>query len=143
MSHNFHQRKRNSFLTPFETKLLPNEADAVAPDGSEVRILLRTDVGSVAHFRLLPGHTSVAVAHRSIDEIWFVVGGRGEMWRKQGEQEEIVTLETGVTLTIPVGTRFQFRSLGVEPLDIVGTTMPPWPGGDEAYEVPGIWARAG
>ena len=123
----------------FETKRLPGEADAIAPDGSEVRILLRTDGASVAHFRLRSGQVSTAVAHRTLDEIWFIVRGDGEMWRKQGEQEEVVELELGVSLTIPAGTRFQFRALGDEPLEVVGTTMPPWPGGDEAYEVEGIW----
>ena len=93
----------------------------------------------MAHFRLRSGHISTAVAHRTIEEIWFILGGRGEMWRKQGEQEEIVALKRGVSLTIPVGTRFQFRALGEEPLEIVGTTTPPWPGCDEAYEVEGIW----
>ena len=122
-----------------ETMRLPNEADAIAADGSEVRILLRTGGGSVAHYRLHPGQVSTAVAHRTIDEIWFVLGGHGEMWRKYSEEEDIVVLEPGVTLTIPLGTWFQFRSLGGEPLDVIGTTMPPWPGDDEAYEVEGIW----
>ena len=38
-----------------------------------------------------------------------------------------------------VGTHFQFRTLGDEPLTIVGVTMPPWPGEDEAVEVNGMW----
>ena len=37
------------------------------------------------------------------------------------------------------GTHFQFRSLGDEPLAVVGVTMPPWPGEDEAVVVPGAW----
>ena len=28
---------------------------------------------------------------------------------------------------------------GAAPLTAVGVTMPPWPGDDEAYEVPGAW----
>jgi mannose-6-phosphate isomerase-like protein (cupin superfamily) len=44
-----------------------------------------------------------------------------------------------VCITIPVGTHFQFRSLGPGPLCAIGATMPPWPGHDEAYTVEGKW----
>jgi mannose-6-phosphate isomerase-like protein (cupin superfamily) len=123
----------------FTTKRLPAAPDAVAPDGSDVRILLRLAGGSMAHFQLAPGQTSIAVAHRTVEEIWYFLSGRGEMWRRQGDQEEIVPVEPGVCLTIPLGTHFQFRSIGPEPLAAVGVTMPPWPGEREAYEVAGKW----
>jgi len=45
----------------------------------------------------------------------------------------------GVCLTIPLGTHFQFRTLGDEPLAALTVTMSPWPGEDEAYPVEGIW----
>jgi len=61
------------------------------------------------------------------------------MWRQLGKQEEIVPVESGVAITIPVGSHFQFRSFGYEPLSVIGITMPPWPGEGEAYEVPGKW----
>ena len=38
----------------------------------------------MAHFELPPGETSTAVAHRTVEEVWFFLGGRGEMWRRQG-----------------------------------------------------------
>jgi mannose-6-phosphate isomerase-like protein (cupin superfamily) len=110
-----------------------------APDGSDVRPLVSLAGGSLAHFELAPGKMSLAVAHRSVEEIWFVIGGRGEMWRKQAEREEIVALAAGVSLTIPLGTAFQFRSFGPEPLTMVAITMPPWPGEGEAYEVADTW----
>jgi mannose-6-phosphate isomerase-like protein (cupin superfamily) len=123
----------------FATMQLPVERDDLALDGSEVRVLLGLERGGMAHFSLPPGAVSAAVTHRTVEEIWFFVGGRGEMWRKQGEEEAIVPVERGVCLTIPLGTYFQFRSLGEEPLAAVGVTMPPWPGPDEAIEVGGIW----
>jgi mannose-6-phosphate isomerase-like protein (cupin superfamily) len=126
-------------VTDFETVPLPESPDVVAPDGSDVRILPRLVGGSMAHFTLPPGLTSRAVVHRSVEEIWFVVGGRGQMWRASAEQEEIVALSAGVALTIPLGTRFQFRASGEEPLTVVGVTMPPWPGDDEAIPVDGPW----
>jgi mannose-6-phosphate isomerase-like protein (cupin superfamily) len=126
-------------MTSFETLSLAAAPLVKAPDGSDVRPLLSLAGGSLAHFELAAGKTSIAVAHRSVEEIWFVIGGRGEMWRKRTEQEEVVTLAPGVSLTIPLGTEFQFRSFGPEPLNIVAITMPPWPGEGEVYIVEGKW----
>jgi mannose-6-phosphate isomerase-like protein (cupin superfamily) len=88
----------------FETKRLPVARDVVAPDKSDVRVLLGLDHGGLAHFELGPDRTSHAVTHRTVEEIWFVLRGRGEMWRKQGEREEVVPLEQGVCVSIPSGT---------------------------------------
>ena len=74
-----------------------------------------------------------------MEEIWYFLGGRGEMWRKLRDQEETVPVDAGVCLTIPCGTRFQFRSFGEEPLAAIAVTMPPWPGEGEAYTVEGKW----
>jgi mannose-6-phosphate isomerase-like protein (cupin superfamily) len=123
----------------FDTKRLPVGRDDVAPDTSDVRVLLGLDRGGMAHFELGPGRTSVAVAHRTVEEIWYVLEGRGEMWRKQGEREQVTPVESGVCLTIPLGTHFQFRSFGYEALAAIGVTMPPWPGVGEAFEVDGRW----
>ncbi len=98
----------------FEMKRLPAARDDVAPDGSDVRLLLGLERGSMAHFEIGPGETSRAVAHKTVEEIWYVLRGRGEMWRKQGDSEETVSMEPGVCLSIPVGTRFQFRCSGQE-----------------------------
>lgn len=92
----------------FDTMRLPAARDAVAPDGSDVRVLLGLKGGGMAHFELAPGQTSTAVTHRTVEEIWLFLSGRGEMWRRQGEREEIVALERGVCITIPLGTHFQF-----------------------------------
>jgi mannose-6-phosphate isomerase-like protein (cupin superfamily) len=124
----------------FDTKRLPVQPDVVAPDGSDVRVLLHLKGGSLAHFTLAPGRTSIPVAHRTVEEIWFFLAGRGEMWRRLGEQEAVAAVEAGVCLTIPAGTQFQFRSLGDEPLMAIAVTMPPWPGEGEAYRVAGKWA---
>jgi mannose-6-phosphate isomerase-like protein (cupin superfamily) len=118
-----------------ETKRLPAQRDAVAPDGSDVRVLLGVSAGGLAHFELAPGETSVAVAHRTVEEIWFFLKGRGEMWRRPGELDEIVEVCRDLCVTIPVGTEFQFRSVGSEPLAAVGATMPPWPGAGEVIFV--------
>jgi len=119
---------------------LPKDMTVVAPDGCDVRVLLALAGGSFAHFALDPGKTAKAVAHRTVEEIWFVVSGHGEMWRRQGDREQIVTLDPGVCLTIPLGTQFQFRCFGPEALAAVAVTMPPWPTDrEEAYPVEGRW----
>jgi mannose-6-phosphate isomerase-like protein (cupin superfamily) len=127
-------------MQQFETKRLSVERDAVAPDGSDVRILLGLRGGGMAHFELPPGQISTAVTHRTVEEIWFFLSGRGQMWRKTDGHEEIVAIEPGVSLTVPLGTHFQFRSFGYEALSAIGVTMPPWPGEDEAMVVEGKWA---
>src|SRR5689334_22747186 len=87
---------RVSFVTDadqgFGTMRLPDEPDAVAPDGSDVRVLLRLDRGSMAHFELAPGRVSRAVAHRGVEELWYILRGRGQMWRRQAGAEETVPL---------------------------------------------------
>jgi len=130
-------------MSEFTTRRLPIARDAIAPDRSDVRILLGLTGGGMAHFELAPRETSVAVAHRTVEEIWFFLTGRGELWRRQGDREEIVPVEPNVCITIPVGTHFQFRSFGYEPLAALAVTMPPWPGADEAYPVQGKWPPTG
>jgi mannose-6-phosphate isomerase-like protein (cupin superfamily) len=125
--------------TPFETKLLPTHADAIAPDGSDARVLLTLPAGSMSHFTLPPHRTSKAVTHRTIEEIWYFLSGRGQMWRKQNDIATVVDVFPGVALTIPLDTHFQFRSHGTEPLTAVAITMPPWPGDSEAIAVKGEW----
>jgi len=126
-------------MTPFAMTRRPLDPTVVAPDGSDVRVLLALPRGSMAEFELAAGRVSAAVTHRTVEEIWYVQSGRGEMWRRQGSREEIVVLEPGVCLTIPQGTHFQFRALGDGPLRALGITMPPWPGADEAIVVTGPW----
>jgi mannose-6-phosphate isomerase-like protein (cupin superfamily) len=123
----------------FETRRAAETADAMAPDGSEVRLLCGLARGGMALFTLPPGGIAAAVAHRTVEELWYVIAGHGRIWRKADDHQEIVALAPGVSLSIPTGTYFQFRCDGLEPLTILGATMPPWPGADEAYPVAGIW----
>lgn len=124
-------------MTDFSTTTLPADPTVTAPDGSDVRVLLRLSGGSMAHFRLAAGAVSKAVRHRTVEEIWYVLDGRGQMWRRQGGREETVDLAPGTCLTIPVGTAFQFRAAADAPFSAVAVTMPPWPGEGEAEFVDG------
>jgi mannose-6-phosphate isomerase-like protein (cupin superfamily) len=122
-----------------ETKRIGSETSVTAPDGSEVRMLCRTGRGGMAQFVLPAMAVSRAVAHRTVDEVWYFISGRGCMWRRLADREEIVDVCAGTSINIPVGTQFQFRSDGTEPLVAVGVTMPPWPGEHEACAVDGFW----
>jgi mannose-6-phosphate isomerase-like protein (cupin superfamily) len=126
----------------FATTRLPAQPTESAPDGSAVRVLLNLAGGSMAHFELLAGETSRAVAHRSVEEVWYVVAGRGELWRRQAEREEVVALEQGVCVTLPRGTHFQFRASPTEAVSVVAVTIPRWPGDEEVEIVPGRWVHS-
>jgi mannose-6-phosphate isomerase-like protein (cupin superfamily) len=126
-------------MKSFETRMLPAASDVLAPDGSEVRILLALKGGSMAHFRLPAGKISRAVRHQTVEEIWYVVAGHGQMWRSGGGQDETVAVSPGLCLTIPVGTAFQFRAGTDAALEAVAITMPPWPGENEAVMAEGLW----
>jgi mannose-6-phosphate isomerase-like protein (cupin superfamily) len=124
----------------FQTKQISAAPDIIAPDGSEVRVLCGTASGSMAVFSLPANAIARAVAHRTVAEIWYVMSGHGRMWRRLDARSEIVELGPGTSLTIPPGTHFQFRCDGVGTLDVIGITMPRWPGEDEAYPVEGPWS---
>jgi mannose-6-phosphate isomerase-like protein (cupin superfamily) len=130
---------------PFTTTTLSDAVTVAAPDGSVVRILAGLPEASMAHFTLAAGQTSIAVRHRTVSELWYVVSGRGQMWRRSssavtaGTEEEVVELAPGVALSIPVGVAFQFRATGEEELAAVGVTIPSWPGDDEAQARDGPW----
>ena len=126
-------------MTQVLTRKLALDADVIAPDGCEVRLLVQTPGGSMAHFTLGPGQVARAVAHRTVEEVWYFLSGHGRMWRRLGEQQDTVEVTAGVAVSIPLGTHFQLRNDADEPLAAVAVTMPPWPGEDEAYLVEGKW----
>jgi mannose-6-phosphate isomerase-like protein (cupin superfamily) len=115
------------------------EPHVLAPDGSEIRLLTQLRGGSMVHCRVPAGATTLAVRHRTVEELWYVLGGTGEIWRRINEEERIDELCEGVSVTIPLGANFQFRNTGRMPLDIVIVTMPPWPGAEEAERVEDRW----
>lgn len=127
-------------MIDFDSKALPVDPTVTAPDGSNVRVLLGLRGGGLAQFELPAGKVSHAVVHTTVEEIWYVISGRGEMWRKQSGREEIIELSAGLSLTIPLDTHFQFRAFAENALVAVGVTMPPWPGDHEAKLVKGPWA---
>ncbi len=119
------------------------QPDDVAPDGSEIRLLVggSPERGGAARASLcevtLPaGQVSRPVWHRTVEEIWYVLAGRGDVWRcppdAGPDQVPPLPVEPGDALVIPTGWRFQFRAGPDAPLRFLCYTSPPWPGADEA-----------
>ncbi|MER6299508.1 cupin domain-containing protein [Kitasatospora sp. NPDC001539] len=127
---------------PFATAAVDAAPVVTAPDGAEVRPLLVLDgQGSLAAFHLAPGQVTRAVSHATVQELWQVTAGSGELWRRQDGREQTVRLVPGTAVSIPLGTAFQFRADADGPLRITAVTMPPWPGTDtEARPEDGPWA---
>jgi mannose-6-phosphate isomerase-like protein (cupin superfamily) len=124
---------------------LKEEYDYLAPDTSEIRLLLtekEAKKGSMAHCILPPEKTSIAVKHKTIEELWYFISGNGELWLKDNSEDngKVYEVKRGVSISIPPGVSFQFRNLSQnEPLEIIITGMPPWPGPEEALQVEGKW----
>ena len=125
----------------WQTTHIGRDYDALAPDGSEIRLLVQVRGGSLVHCTLRPGHVTRAVRHKTVEEVWLCLAGHGQVWRHSPETnlDEIAEMTRGTSLSIPLGTHFQFRASGDEPLEIAITTMPPWPGDHEAEPVEGKW----
>ena len=122
-----------------QSRPLPETAEARSPAGAEIRFLIDGPTGNMIHSTVPPGQVNRATVHATVSEFWHVLSGRGEIWRRDRTSEEITVLETGVSIDIPVGTAFQYRCTGAQPLRFVCIAMPPWPGDDEATHVEGPW----
>lgn len=91
------------------------------------------------HSTVPPQQVNRATVHATVNEFWFVLEGRGEIWRDDGTESGVTVLVPGTTIDIPAGTAFQYRNVADTDLTFICVTMPPWPGDDEATRVEGIW----
>ena len=110
--------------------------DTIAPDGSEIRLIADRDQGatraSLCEVRLPRGAVTRPISHHSVEEIWYVLEGRGHVWRSPpGGSGDTVDVAPGDALVIPTGWRFQF-SADDDELRFLCYTSPPWPGPEEA-----------
>jgi mannose-6-phosphate isomerase-like protein (cupin superfamily) len=128
-------------MPSFEIKRLRSEYDYKARDTSEIRLLTTVRGGGLCHVTLPPQHTSQAHVHKTVDEQWYFVQGIGQVWIKENEEEQVIDVAPGISLTIPKGAHFQFRSTGWEPLCFLCVDTPPWPGEHEAQRVEDHWKK--
>ena len=117
----------------------PRDPDARSPAGAEIRYLMEGDTGNMIHSSVPSGQVNRATVHATVSEFWHVLAGKGQIWRRDGSGEDTTVLEAGVSVDIPVGTEFQYRCTGSEPLQFICVSMPPWPGDHEATLVDGPW----
>ncbi len=122
-----------------QTRPFPSAPDARSPAGAEVRQLIEGESGGMIHSTVPAGQVNRATVHATVSELWYVLSGHGELWRRDDGTEETSALEPGVSVDIPVGTAFQYRCTSEEPLRFLCITMPPWPGESEATVVDGPW----
>ncbi len=112
--------------------------DAFAPDGSEVYFrVLDASRASLVEIVLRPGGTSRPVRHQTVEEVWYFLGGSGEVWLRSPETSsgEMRSVAKGDVVVIPTGWAFQFRAGGEEELRFLCFTVPPWPGEEETVAV--------
>lgn len=130
--------ERRSFVA--EQKEKP---DYNAPDGSEITYLIKGqtgDFGDLCNCKLPIGKTSIAVKHQTVQELWNFTAGEGEFWLKDGANEKIYKVKKGTSILIYPGVSFQFKNTSENTiLESTITTMPPWPGSNEAVVVEGKW----
>ena len=120
------------------------QPDAIAPDGSEIRLLLdqrhHAQQASMVEVVLSAGQVSRPVRHRQVEEVWYVLEGRGQVWRCPPDADPssmvAATVGSGDALVIPTGWSFQFSAAPDTALRFLCITIPPWPGDDEAVPVP-------
>jgi mannose-6-phosphate isomerase-like protein (cupin superfamily) len=122
-----------------QTRPMPADAEARSPAGAEIRFLMHGETGDMIHSTVPAGQVNRATVHATVSEFWFVLSGKGRIWRRDDAGEETVVLEAGVSIDIPVGTAFQYRCDGHQPLTFICVTMPPWLGDSEATIIEGPW----
>ena len=122
-----------------QTRAFPSTPDGRSPAGAEIRHLMEGETGNMIHSTVPPGQVNRATRHATVSEFWHVLSGEGRIWRRDGTGEETVALRNGVSIDIPVGTAFQYRCDGVDPLEFLCISMPGWPGDQEATFIEGPW----
>jgi mannose-6-phosphate isomerase-like protein (cupin superfamily) len=122
-----------------QTRPFPSAAQARSPAGAEVRYLIGGDTGDMIHSTVPPGQVNRATVHATVSEFWYILSGEGQIWRRDGAGEETTALTAGLSIDIPVGTSFQYRCTGTDPLEFLCITMPRWVGDKEATFIAGPW----
>ena len=122
-----------------QTRSFPSSPQGRSPAGAEIRYLLEGETGGMIHSTVPPGQVNRATVHATVSEFWHVLWGEGQIWRRDSTGEDTTVLETGISIDIPVGTAFQYRCNGVDPLQFLCVSMPRWPGDEEASVIEGPW----
>ena len=143
VSRNEKPLKRHVDIPPISRR--SPKPDVFAPDGSEIRLLIdgrhSARGASMVEVTLPAGQISRPVFHRSVEEVWYILEGTGQVWRCPPEVPESneapsLSVREGDSLVIPTGWYFQFSADEATDLKFLCVTMPPWPGDAEAQPAP-------
>lgn len=119
--------------------VLPDKPDAKSPAGADIRFIMDGDTGNMIHSTVPPYQINKATVHATVSEFWYVLEGRGEIWRDDGLESAVTALIPGTSIDIPAGTAFQYRNVSNQELKFICIAMPPWPGASEASYLDGKW----
>ena len=129
----------NLRIVKMTTIILPDQPDAKSPAGADIRFIMDGETGNMIHSTVPPRQVNRATVHATVNEFWYVLEGRGEIWRDNGVESCVTALVPGTSIDIPAGTAFQYRNLLYRELTFICIAMPPWPGDSEASYLDGIW----
>jgi mannose-6-phosphate isomerase-like protein (cupin superfamily) len=120
--------------TPF-----PEQPEAKSPAGADIRYLLDCDRGNMIHSTVPPFQINKATIHSTVHEFWYILEGKGEIWREKDAESHITVLNPRTAIDIPPGTSFQYRNISNKSLEFICIAMPCWPGDSEATFIEGKW----
>ncbi|MEZ4364388.1 MAG: cupin domain-containing protein [Kofleriaceae bacterium] len=112
---------------------------APSTEGRRAQALVAGALATMEHLELAAGAATAAVRHRTVEQLWHVLSGRGELWRALAGEPRVEPLGPGDSVCLSPGVPFQVRAAEA-PLRVVVTTAPGWPGAGEAVSVQGPWA---
>jgi mannose-6-phosphate isomerase-like protein (cupin superfamily) len=69
------------------------------------------ETGNMIHSTVPPRQVNRATVHATVNEFWYVLEGRGEIWRDDGVESRVTVLVPGTSIDIPAGTAFQYQNL--------------------------------
>lgn len=101
--------------------------NSVSPDGgAEIRHILTSPGGDLTHAVCLAGSTSGTHHLPELDEGYFVLSGRGEIWRAVNGRDAVTALRPGRWVSMPAGMRFQYRANVGSSLVFLVVVLPSW-----------------
>jgi mannose-6-phosphate isomerase-like protein (cupin superfamily) len=107
----------------WETQRLAECPTRAAPAAAfTIAILPSFPEGEIAHATAIPDQIAGSARVQGLAELFYVIEGRGQLWRASGNVETVTELEPGVCVTITPGIEYQFRATRHPMTSLVATT---------------------